>query len=236
VARRWTIADFALVWLGGLLGTGLALALAQVLELDDGVVVLGLAGQYAGNLGVLWLLYRLKTDPPSLGMSIEPKDLRFVGLGILLQIGAAILIEPLARVMFPDGQPPQEIAEAISDPDASTLMKLVLFSAAVLLAPLTEEIMFRGVLLKAIEPRGRWTTILVTALLFAAVHLLGVSSDRLVASLLVVVPPIFALGVLLAWLTLKHGRLGPAIFLHSGWNLLAATVLLLPPELLETVG
>jgi hypothetical protein len=35
---------------------------------------------------------------------------------------------------------------------------------------------------------------------------------------------------------LRSNRLGPAIFIHSGFNLLAAIVLLLPPELLESVG
>jgi membrane protease YdiL (CAAX protease family) len=36
--------------------------------------------------------------------------------------------------------------------------------------------------------------------------------------------------------TLRTKRLGPAIFIHSGFNLLAAVVLLLPTELLESIG
>jgi membrane protease YdiL (CAAX protease family) len=52
----------------------------------------------------------------------------------------------------------------------------------------------------------------------------------------VVLPPLFVLGLLLAWITQRSGRLGPAIFIHSGWNLLAAFVLLLPPEVLEQMG
>jgi membrane protease YdiL (CAAX protease family) len=75
----------------------------------------------------------------------------------------------------------------------------------------------------------------ITALVFALVHLLGVDPDRFLASAAVVAPPIFLLGLMLAWLTIREGRLGPAIFLHSGWNLLAALVLLLPGELLESV-
>jgi membrane protease YdiL (CAAX protease family) len=55
-------------------------------------------------------------------------------------------------------------------------------------------------------------------------------------SAVVVLPPIFLLGLVLGWLTQRSGRLGPAIFLHSGWNLLAAFVLLLPPEFLEQVS
>ena len=175
---RWTVIDFALAWLGGLVGTFVLFGAGQLINLEDGLIVLGLAGQYLGNLGVLWALSRSKRDAPALGLSIEPKDLRFVGLGILIQIGAAILLEPLARMLFPDGRPPQEIAEIISDPSTSTMLKLTLFSAAVLLAPLTEELLFRGVLLRAIEPRGKWFTILVTSLVFALVHLVGLDAEQ----------------------------------------------------------
>jgi len=49
----------------------------------------------------------------------------------------------------------------------------------------------------------------------------------------VVLPQLFIVGVVLAWVTVRSGRLGPAIFIHSGFNLLAAVVLLLPPELLQ---
>jgi membrane protease YdiL (CAAX protease family) len=55
----------------------------------------------------------------------------------------------------------------------------------------------------------------------------------MLASAAVFLPPLFLLGMLLAWVTLRTGRLGPAIFIHSGWNLLSAVVLLLPTEMLE---
>jgi len=235
VARPWTIVDFALVWVGGFAGTWLFYGVGTMIGLDEGLIVLGLGGRYLGNLGVLWMLARRRADS-TLGLSIEPKDIRYVGLGILIQIASAILIEPLARILFPDGPPPQQIAEIISDPGASVMLKLSLFSAAVLLAPVTEELMFRGVLLRAMEHRGRRIAMVITALVFALVHLLGVDPDRFLASAAVVAPPIFLLGLMLAWLTIREGRLGPAIFLHSGWNLLAALVFLLPGELLESVS
>ncbi|MCI0677480.1 MAG: CPBP family intramembrane metalloprotease [Actinobacteria bacterium] len=234
MARPWRIVDFALVWLGGLAGALLAVTVTDLGTLDDtSLVVVGLAGQYVGNFVVLGVLARRRQ---SLRMTLEPGDVRYVALGILAQIAVAILLEPLARVLFPDGRPPQQIAEIISDPSAALYLKLAMFGAAVLLAPLAEELMFRGVLLRAIEPWSRWTAIGVTASVFAAVHLLGVDPERFWASALVVAPPILALGVWLGWLTMRKGRLGPAIFLHSGWNLVAAVVLLLPPEMLEPVG
>ena len=52
--------------------------------------------------------------------------------------------------------------------------------------------------------------------------------------------PLFALpllgslvGLVLVWVTLRSGRLGPAIFLHSGFNLLGVIVVLIPTDLLQ---
>lgn len=76
----------------------------------------------------------------------------------------------------------------------------------------------------------------VSAAIFAAVHLTGLDASQLLRSAAVFLPPLFLLGLILAWLTQRHGRLGPAIFLHSGWNLLSAFVLLLPTEILDRVS
>jgi membrane protease YdiL (CAAX protease family) len=127
------------------------------------------------------------------------------------------------------------VADVIAGAD-SRLLQVGLILAAVVLAPVTEELMFRGVLLRALEPRGKRFALVVSALVFSVVHVLGLDVDMLWQSAVVVLPPIFLLGLVLGWLTQRSGRLGPAIFLHSGWNLLAAFVLLLPPEFLEQVS
>ncbi len=228
----WKVVDFLLVWLGGFLGTATFFAIGLLLENSDWTVVLALGGQYIGNLSVLWIL-KTRKNKGTLGFSIEPRDTFYIGLGLVLQLGLALLLLPLAERLFPDGRPPQQVAEALADLDASMLLKIALIVAAVVLAPVTEELIFRGVLLRAIEPRGRALAIGTSAAVFSAVHVLGLDPERIVASAALVLPPIFILGVLLAWITLRTGRLGPAIFIHSGWNLLAALVLLLPPELLE---
>lgn len=224
--------DFVLVWLGGILGTGLFYALATPLGEADLLVVLSLAGQYLGSLGVFWLLRRRRTS--GIGFRIEPTDVFYVGIGLLLQIVLAIAFFPLSELLFPDGAPPQQVAEALADVESSTLLKLALVLAAVLLAPATEELMYRGILVQAMEGRGRRFVMVVTALIFSLAHVVGLDAERPFASAAVVLPPIFLLGLVLAWVTLRSGRLGPAIFVHSGWNLLAVFVLLLPQELLES--
>jgi len=231
VKRSWTVIDFVLVWLGGFFGATLAIFAVEAFDLPHPLAI-GLIGQFVGTFGVLWLLARSKEDA-SLGWSVEPKDLRYLALGIGLQFVIAPLMAPLVRHLFPDGRPPQEIADIIGSPDTAQFIKIFLFLTAVVFAPLLEEVVFRGVLLKALLPRGKTVAIVASSIIFAGVHLSGLRTDRYMAAVAVTIPPLLILGALLAWVTVRSGRLGPAIFMHSGWNLLAAIVLLLPPEILE---
>lgn len=230
----WSVVDFILIWLGGLLGTTLFAALGATTGDDDMLLLLGLAGQYIGNLGVFWIIARRKEER-DIGFSVRGGDVGYIFLGLLLQVVFATLLIPVSNLLFPDGRPPQEVADVIAGADSLSL-QLGLLLAAVVLAPVTEELLFRGVLLRSLEPRGMRFAMVVSSLVFAAVHAIGLDTSMFWQSALVVLPPIFVLGLVLAWLTQRSGRLGPAIFLHSGWNLLAAFVLLLPEDLLEQVN
>lgn len=232
--KTWTVGDFVLIWLGGTVAS-VAMALA-LRELDTAPGVTGLAtlaAQFAGILVVFWVIRARKHDAEPLNFAIEPGDIKYAGLGMLLQIVVSLLLQPIARLVYPEGRPPQEIGDIIGSADTESYVRIALFAAAVLFAPLTEELMYRGVLFKATRPLGPWVAILVTSVVFTVVHILGLDPDNRVGSAAIVLPPLFALAVLLGWLTERTGRLGPALFLHSGWNLLAALLLLIPAELLE---
>lgn len=168
----------------------------------------------------------------SLGFDIRPTDVLFLGLGVALQIGIAILFIPLQEILVPEGGPSQELTELFAELDTAGA-RIAMVAIATFLAPLTEELMFRGVLLRALRRRSRTVVLVVTSLVFATFHLAGVSSRG--AGMLVFIQ-IFLVGLVLAHLTLRHGRLGPAIFVHSGFNLLASLILLLPQEMLEDLG
>lgn len=234
VSRSWSVVDFILIWLGGLLGTALFFAAGVALGNEDITILFGLAGQYVGNLGVLWLLWRYKEDP-DIGFNIQGGDFVYIGLGLILQVAAALLLLPVANLLFPDGQPPQDVADIIAGAD-STMLQVGLLLAAVVLGPVTEELMYRGVLLRALSVRGDRFALWVSALVFSLIHVVGLNMEAFWQSAVTVLPPLFILGLILARITQRSGRLGPAIFLHSGWNLLAAFVLLLPEELVEQVG
>jgi hypothetical protein len=224
VIRTWTLVDFVLVILGGFLGASVFAALGIAADNDEMFVVLALTSQYIGHLFVLWLLNRSKPRN-SLGFEVRGRDSVYIFAGLGLQMGLYILFLPLVIILFPEGGTAQEVADVIVglESDGARLMSLLV---AVLLAPVTEELAFRGVLIKALGERSRRTLIVVSAAVFSLIHILGLSPDNLLAAAAVVLPRLFIVGAVLAWVTLRSGRLGPAIFLHSGLNLLAALVLL----------
>jgi membrane protease YdiL (CAAX protease family) len=82
---------------------------------------------------------------------------------------------------------------------------------AVIVAPLAEEVFFRGFLFAGISKRWGYSWgVIVSGALFSVAH---AGSGGLV--------PIFILGMLLAWLYIKTGSLWPCIFAHFAYNSLA---------------
>jgi uncharacterized protein len=107
-----------------------------------------------------------------------------------------------------------------SDPGGSNpLLELVLTSAdplalacfaftALVVAPLFEEVLFRGVLLPVAGQRlGGAGAVILSAAVFAIAHLS-----------LAELAPLFGLGLGLGWLRWRSGRLGSAVLMHALWN------------------
>lgn len=229
---QWRVRDFILAAAGGFAGVlvvgGVALGLGAS---DQDLIVVGSLGQFAGHLVAIGLLARSRGGLRSFGFEVEPSDVVYIFYGIGLQIVLPLLFAPLAQLVG-DGQSGQVVAEQLQQL-RETPNRVLMAGIIAVLAPISEEIMFRGILLKATSHRGVWQMSLITASVFAAFHLFGLTGDIL-SSLVLLLPTFLIMGLLLARLTLRHGRLGPAIFVHSGFNLLALSVLLIPPELLES--
>jgi sodium transport system permease protein len=136
-------------------------------------------------------------------------------------LAGAVLITPAAIAlslglgalqglwMPPEGQGQVEgqIRQIITSIERTGGLPLVL--ACVALAPaLCEELLCRGVLLSGLSrSTGRLAAVVITAFLFAVLHL---SPYRLL--------PQCALGMLLAWMTLRSGSIVPAMVVHAGHN------------------
>ena len=83
------------------------------------------------------------------------------------------------------------------------------FLAIAVFVPILEELMFRGFVLDlASESYGRWTSILISATLFALVHPLYILT----------VLNAFWAGLIYGYIRIKTNSLWPSIILHSAWN------------------
>jgi membrane protease YdiL (CAAX protease family) len=232
VGPPWGVADFLMVMLAGVAGAFAAGALIVAGELPTGEsVALSALGTSLGlAAGVALVLNRRKARLIDLGLDVEPNDGRYLVFGAMLQVVLALVFSPIAQLVDSDGTT-QLVAEQIS-----TITSLGLRVAIILLvglaAPIMEELAFRGVLLKAVRRRlGSRSSIAVTAAVFSLFHWLGVESGNTLAGLLTLVQ-LFIAGVALGWLTVKHDRLGPAIFLHAGFNMLTLAILFFAPTAL----
>ncbi|KEF43220.1 MAG: metal-dependent membrane protease [Cyanobium sp. CACIAM 14] len=97
-----------------------------------------------------------------------------------------------------------ELVLTSSDPRALACFALT----ALVVAPLFEECLFRGVLLPVAGQRlGGLPAVLLSAAIFAVAHL---SLSELV--------PLFVLGLGLGWLRWRSGRLTSAVLMHALWN------------------
>ena len=116
-------------------------------------------------------------------------------------------------------QPEQQDITRDLGVDESTLAAIVGGILIVVLAPISEEIFFRGFFFGALRTR---LTLWPAAAISATVFGLSAPAPRATSP---VVPPLIVLGLLLAWLYEYNGSLGPPILLHMVNNAIAYSVL-----------
>lgn len=228
--REWTLSDFLFVVFSGYVTVFLT-AVALTLVAEPAVVAVGsLVGQYTGHLLGLWVVIRRRHATfGALGLHVVPSDGIYIFGGMILQFLIAFASIPLARLLEVDGSA-QSLTEQITSIQGPALQASLLLSVA-LLAPVTEELMFRGLLPKIVERRvGTGAAIIVAALVFALFHLLGISLEGFWSKAALVLPQLFLVGLVLGWQASRRRRLGVAIFIHSGINLVAILALLVAPE------
>ena len=94
-----------------------------------------------------------------------------------------------------------------SDIGKTIFAKVITAVYTCILAPITEELFFRGMLLKTFSKANQRFAIFASALFFGLIH--GNIQQFILATLL---------GVFLAHITLKHGSIIPAIIVHAFVN------------------
>jgi membrane protease YdiL (CAAX protease family) len=145
-------------------------------------------------------------------------DSRFLLLGVGLQIVALLPIALLEAIYGHTAK--QDVVSTADHARGWQVPALAL--AIVLLAPLTEELLFRGVLLRSLlRKQSPVVAVFVSALVFGLVHALGDPS----IGTLIALPAIILLGVVSGWQAARTGTLSRSILLHVGFNLLSVIFL-----------
>jgi len=227
---RWGIPDVVLAWIAGLIGAvalgGISAAVLDVpddeLADDVGVFLATLAGQTLLVVLVLALVARSKgrgSLTRDFGLTVRVRDAGWLAAGVGLQIVLGLALYPLSELYGRDES--QGVVDLLEDTSGAGLAAFAV--AVVVIAPLAEELLFRGALLRALLRRTTpaWA-IFVSALVFALVHPLG---DPEVGSV-IVVPAILTLGVVSGYLAVRSGDLSRSIMLHAGFNLLTVVAVI----------
>lgn len=186
---------------------------------------------------VLWCWYasrrwgtgRLSAD---IGLRFRWSDL---GWGPLIWIGAVVCQVVVAAAVLAAGVPTSSNVDGIGELDADRSYVIALLITAVVAAPIVEEMVFRGVVMRGLLARlGVVLTIVVQAVLFGLAHIdpvRGVGNIGLVLILSGVGGALGAAAYLLR-------RIGPAIIAHAIFNGVVLAIVLsgLADRLQERIG
>jgi uncharacterized protein len=217
VRPRWGLGDVVLtipLLVAVLIPTTVLAYLAGVD--DNGIIALGLVAQIAVFLGWPLLVTRWKGRGAvrDLGLRLAlPTDIGLgIAGGIVAVIAGGLVGASLHALLDPAGETGN--TGIIDDAGGSAWLPVIAISAA-LLVPVAEEVLFRGLLLRAVAKRwGLAAGAVVSAVLFALVHVQfsGLRED------LVLLGSISAYTVVLTLLVVRTGRLGAAIVAHAVVN------------------
>ena len=169
-----------------------------------GLVQLGIV------LGIVLAIARDRPKDEYLGLRRPSSWGLAAGLIVLVLIG----VFALSAVLSPLLQPGQEqgLVPKTWHPDRAAPF-VANFLVVAVLAPIVEEITFRGLGYKLIEPFGKWTAILVVGLLFGLAH-----------GLVEALPILAAFGAGLAYVRMRTGSVYPGMIVHSAFNSLVLIV------------
>ena len=149
------------------------------------------------------------------GLSMRASDIPVgLGVGVFAQIAVVWLIYAPFQQFFDFDV--SEAAREITDRAATGGDIALVMLGVVVGAPIFEELFFRGLVLRAFERKwGAVAGVLGSSALFGAVHLQ-----------LLQFPALVAFGIIAALLVRRFKRLGPAIWAHVGFNLVAVVNLI----------
>ncbi len=200
---------------GGMLGVSL------LLKHPSHPVLAVLLPQLTLVLVVIAAVFIGRWQPAACGM--RRPQLRYLLIGFLMMplvIGVAIGLQQLVFLML--GPVPDALKQG--DQKLLALYAMGGWSAMLLLTcvlpGIVEELLMRGVVLSGLRRAcPPWAAVLVTSLLFAAMH----GSPWRFA-------PQFTLGLAVGWLAVRSGSCWPGALTHATYNAVAVVLLVVHPQ------
>jgi uncharacterized protein len=226
VPIRWGLGDFAWAWPATIVGQiviGTFVVAARgasptykadaiditAITVGSALLTVALLRSFVVNRGQ----GSLRAD---LGLTVRLSDWPWLAVGVVLQVAALAMLNLIQAVA--GSEPKQEVVKAIQH--SGSAARILGAIAVVVFAPVAEELLFRGLLLRGLLRRyGAAAAVLIGGFTFAAVHLVDPSSAPLLA-------PLALVGVISGVLAVRTGDLSRSILLHAGFNLLSAVLLL----------
>jgi membrane protease YdiL (CAAX protease family) len=214
------------VWFAGFIGS-IVFALVGFAVTGDPaddpgalVDILAIVGTFSGYAMALAYVSRRRGTGSwrqDYGFVVHREDWWFVLAGVALF--AALITAILPLIVLVDEQ--QEAVDRLQDAGGAELAVLAI--AALVAAPVFEELLYRGLLLRALLRRfDPPVAIAICGVTFGAVHLLDFSTGTLAR-----LPALIGMGIVSAIVAVRSGNLSRSILLHVGFNLPTVTTILL---------
>ena len=224
----WGLGHVGVGWVVGLMATVAAMGVVVVVvggeAAEDPSLAVGALVQgalYLGLVGVpTWLVVVRGVRWADFGWagSGQGGHWRDAWQGLAIGVVAQLAVVPaiyLPILLLTDNLDVSGPARELVDrADGLGIALLVLM--VVVLAPMAEELFFRGLALRALEARmARRVALIASAAFFGLTHLQ-----------LLQLPALVMIGLVCGWLAQRDGRLGRAVWAHVGFNATTTAILL----------
>jgi len=159
------------------------------------------------------ILIRMKHISAKQAFRLHPVSVRICGISLVIGVGLTIVTDALNRLLQLVIPMPQDLSNLLESvfKCESFFDGIIVFTGVVVIAALSEEMLFRGLVQGTLEKRMDITrAVMATAIVFTILHFNPWQAI-----------PILILGVALGILTWKSGSIYSAIIIHALMNLLS---------------
>ncbi|WP_162175102.1 CPBP family intramembrane glutamic endopeptidase [Fodinicurvata fenggangensis] len=174
------------------------------------LVLVGFLLQSLVILLVLFLVIILRRGLSLKALGFVPSSQSWILRGVLLAIAAipAVAVVNIIVSSFKGAPLENPQMDLLNPGELSAGPVLLTLFAAGLVAPIVEEVVFRGFFYGWLRTRyGQALSMVVSAGLFSLLH--GIA---------ILIPALFVVGLMLSWIYEKSKSLWPAIVMHSAFN------------------